>query len=331
MNQNRRLALKLAASSLALPGISACSAGASTTEANEQVSAAVARFAALPADTSCLIQADHPSSPWQIAHDADTPRFIGSAVKTFILAQYLKDIEDAKADPTQQLAVDDARRSLGSPILQQLSGTMAPTFVLEAMISHSDNTATDIALSEVSPSRVRKLIADAGLTSTRIPDSTRRLFSYIAGAPYGDDLGWAGMQQIEQGWTAGPMRSPLNDQETMMSSATDMVSWYRQALRGDPFKRPETLTEFKRIQNMADAIAHTVPSDIKAYGKGGSIDWDDFHCLSFPGQMRVAGAPVTFCFTINWTGPDEGVPSMTQQYIAAVASVLNEAALAITG
>jgi hypothetical protein len=33
--------------------------------------------------------------------------------------------------------------------------------------------------------------------------------------------------------------------------------------------------------------------------------------------------------TINWTGPDDGVATMTQSYMAAAADVLREAAQAI--
>ncbi len=68
--------------------------------------------------------------------------------------------------------------------------------------------------------------------------------------------------------------------------------------------------EFKRIQAMADSLALVVPPDTPAYGKGGSIDWGDFHCFSLPGQMIVRQVPVTFCFTINWTGPAESVGSV---------------------
>jgi beta-lactamase class A len=39
--------------------------------------------------------------------------------------------------------------------------------------------------------------------------------------------------------------------------------------------------------------------------------------------------PVTFCFTINWTGPDESVPSVFSTYKAAVAEALREAAQAL--
>jgi hypothetical protein len=66
-----------------------------------------------------------------------------------------------------------------------------------------------------------------------------------------------------------------------------------------------------------------------AYAKGGSIDWQDFHCLCVAGQMIVATVPITFCLTINWTGPDDGVATMTQSYMAAAADVLRGAAQAV--
>ena len=37
----------------------------------------------------------------------------------------------------------------------------------------------------------------------------------------------------------------------------------------------------------ADAIAMVVPADTVAYMKGGSIDWNGFHCLAVAGQMIV--------------------------------------------
>ena len=43
-------------------------------------------------------------------------------------------------------------------------------------------------------------------------------------------------------------------------------------------QKPDTLVEFKRIQAMATALSAVVPADTVAYGKGGSIDWMNFHC-----------------------------------------------------
>ena len=103
------------------------------------------------------------------------------------------------------------------------------------------------------------------------------------------------MQRVANGGLAGTPRRPLNDSGTMVSTAEEMVRWYQQALRGAFFEKPATLIEFKRIQGMAGLIAMVVPPDTVAYVKGGSIDWQDFHCLCVAGQMIVATVPITFC------------------------------------
>ncbi len=296
--------------------------------AGNGVQAAVERFAKLPA-ASCLVAADQPGKPWQVSHKPAARLFVGSAIKTFILAQYLRDVEAGRVSEGTQQTIDDAVRSLSSPVFLHLTGTTPAVAVLEAMIAHSDNTATDVAMAAVGADRVRALVAQAGLTRTQVPDSTRRLFSYLAGAAEGEDVGWAGMQRLAEASSVPASRPALNDRQTMASTAEDMVSWYRQALSGAFFQKPGTLVEFKRIQAMADPLVHVVPADMPAWGKGGSIDWQGFHCFCLPGQMIVGRVPVTFCFTINWTGPDDGVGAIFQSYKAAVADILKEAARAV--
>ena len=164
--------------------------------------------------------------------------------------------------------------------------------MLEAMIAHSDNTATDLATGKVGADRVRALIAQAGLASIRIPDSTRLFFSYILGAPAGVDLGWPGIVQAAQN-PPGPLRPPLNDVITLAGSARDFVSWYEQALQGAFFAKPETLSEFKRIQAMSVQIPLAVPPDTPAYAKGGELPRSHgfpLNAKSFAGQMVVGEA-----------------------------------------
>jgi len=83
---------------------------------------------------------------------------------------------------------------------------------------------------------------------------------------------------------------------------------------GRVFSKPETLAEFKRISAMADAMPAIAPEDTMAYGKGGSIDWEDFHCFCVAGQMVQPTQRSSFCFIVNWTGPDEGVADMFQKF-----------------
>lgn len=324
----RRVALKLTASVLAVPLVSGCGgssaeAAAVTAASPVSVTEAINSFGAMAPDTThCLVHVDAPGGAWRGGWQPDRQLFVGSAVKTFVLAQSIIDTANqfnGLTEDTQQV-VSDAVRSPGSPVLQHMNGTMPLRSVLEAMISHSDNTATDIAFAAVQAPRVRQLITRAGLANTQIPGSTRLFFSYLSGAPYGTDLGWNGLNAIPD---PNPNARPaVNDTESMRSTATDMVNWYRQTLGSPYFPNSGALTEYKRILAMADAISVIVPADIAAYGKGGSIDWEGFHALSFPGRMVVDGVPVSFCFTYNWTGAEGSTGAPFQLFAQRSSAVL---------
>ena len=283
-------------------------------------------FLQLPGKKSAQIDVDEATAPWRVTSEPDAELFVGSCFKTFVLAAYLQEVEAGRLDEFEQLAVDDSVRSLVSPVLQYLTGTTQARCALEAMIAHSDNTATDVAMKRVTPARVRQFISDAGLTKARIPDSTRRLFSYVAGAPQGEDLGWKAMEALVESKTpdTSKYRPALNDVESMAVPASEFVTYYKRALAGGFFQKPETLTEFKRIQAMADAIAMVVPADTVAYMKGGSIDWNGFHCLAVAGQMIVRDTPVTFALPYNWTDSDGDQKKLTDGYKDAVAGILSK-------
>jgi beta-lactamase class A len=74
-----------------------------------------------------------------------------------------------------------------------------------------------------------------------------------------------------------------------------------------------------------------VPDDVVGYGKGGSIDWEGFHALCLAGQMRTRDVPVSFCFTLNWSGG--GSDSMTRvgEFGTAVAAVLSQVNASVRG
>lgn len=327
----RRHALCSAAAAIAAPAIVACGGGSSFSSyaqtAPASVNNAVAEFAAMePETTGVLVRVAAPQTPWSAGHGTERKLFVASGVKTFILGQFLRDSETAGSSLNQNgpCEVSDRFRSLGSSVLVGLTGKTNYRTALEAMIAHSDNTATDIAMAAVSVDRVRALIAQAGLTQTQIPDSTRRMFSYLAGAPIGVDLGWLDMLKLQSGEGVGlPARKDvINGQESMLSTATEMVTWYQQALAGKYFTTPASLREFKRISAMATALWQTVPADTIAYGKGGSIDWEDFHALCLAGQMRVKDIPVSFCFTLNWTGGTLTSNTRLGDFGAAISKVL---------
>jgi beta-lactamase class A len=279
-------------------------------------------FLALPGSKGVAIEVDDPRRPWQIGHAADAVLFCGSCFKTFVLATYLQEVETGRLSESEQLPIDDRMRSTGGGVFDHLSGTAAARTILEAMIAHSDNTATDAAMRRVGVDKIRLFLANANLNGARIPDSTRRFFSYLAGYPAGVDMGFAGLKEMAAGKNGGTPREAINDEQTMVCPAAELVNYYKRALAGQFFQKEETLVEFKRIHSMADAIAIAVPPDTPAYLKGGSIDWAGFHCMAIAGQMIIGKTPVTFCLNLNWHDREGSEAAVVPAYKSAVAGVL---------
>ena len=281
-------------------------------------------FLSLPGNKSAQIDVETSQHPWRVAHDPDAPLFCGSCFKTFVLATYLQEVEAGRLSESEQLEIDDDIRSVGGEVFERLTGTAPARIVLEAMMAHSDNTATDAAMWRVGVDKVRAFLSNAGLVRARIPDSTRRFFSYVAGYPVGVDMGWAGLEAMKAGKNDRPTRPAINDQQTMVCPASDFVSYYKRALTGEFFRQKQTLTEFKRIHAMADAIAVVVPPDTPAYLKGGSISWDGFYCMATAGQMIVGATPITFCLILNWHERDGSEATVVSAYKQAVTDVLSQ-------
>jgi len=96
--------------------------------------------------------------------------FVRSAVKTFILAPTSREVEAGVLAEGAQRPIDDKVRSLVSPVFENLTGTTQLRSILEAMISHSDNTATDAALAACGVDKGRTLIARAEPAESKIDD-----------------------------------------------------------------------------------------------------------------------------------------------------------------
>lgn len=312
----RRPLLPLALASLA------SAAAAQSLPTDPGLAEAVRAFAALGDDTACLIEATSPRGQMRAAHREDAPLFVGSCIKTFILAAWLQEVEAGRLSLDERLAVDDGARAPVSPVLSDLNGTASARMVLEAMIAHSDNTATDIAIRRVGAARVREVIAKAGLAQTRIPDSTRVMIATLLGEPPGRDMAWPAISAALDNMSGRTLRPMVNPHQTMVSTSRDLVAWYEAALRGRYFTTAASLAEFKRIQAMATAMPQLAPADVIAYGKGGSITWNGQQALAVGGQMVAGPVRATFCFAINWNGDEATMAPMTQRVVAAARAAM---------
>ena len=235
--------------------------------------------------------------------------FCGSSFKAFVLCEVLRQLDApgvGRQLEEQGLALDESVWSPSSPVFNppKLSGEVSLRTTLEAMISHSDNTATDMALNLAGADKVRKLISRIGLKDTFIPDSTRQFFGYIFGAPNWQSVTWNEIDALLK--SDPPLAHPvINDTQTMVSTPDDFVSFYSRALHGEFFEHPQTLNGFRTILTTADAIARVIPIGVSAFLKGGSIDASPHHALCVAGGMYFSGRWTYFTTMINWENDAE--------------------------
>lgn len=280
-----------------------------------------------------LAPADAGRAEWSAALNPSDQFFVASAFKAYVLAEYLRQVE-AALDPggavplgqqltthlAEQWELDTSVFSLDSAVFNppNLTGKVQALTALEAMISRSDNTGTDMTLAHAGADRVREFISAIGLRNTRIPTSTRQFIGYITGEPNWQATTWAQLEADSH----YPPRPIINDQITMASTPDDFVSFYSRALQGEFFRYPETLAQFRAILSLADAIALAVPLGISAFLKGGAIAFESDHALSVAGGMYFPKRWAYFSMIINWTDAEANqAAQVQQQYIAAVNTI----------
>ncbi len=298
-------------------------------EAKEQASppAILSLFKSLPGEVAVKIHAPATNGKPEFLVESNSSKqmFAGSAIKTFILCEALRQADSpqvAKTLAAEQLALDASVWSVDSATFNppNLIGRVSERTALEAMILHSDNTGTDMCLKYVGPDKVREFVASAGLKSVMIPESTRAFFGYLLGAKDYKTFSW---EQICAAANQSIVNSPMNQVESLAGSADDFVSYYSRALQGEFFENKETLNEFRRILAMSDAIwLVPLPLGVSAFVKGGSIDVPGHHALCVPGAMLFDDRWVYFCLTINWNAAAETDPKTAGAFAAAASRAL---------
>lgn len=248
--------------------------------------------------------------------------FVASAIKTFVLCQALRRVDSPnlveKLEATS-VALDSTVWSPGAPTFNppHLTGVVSERTTLEAMITRSDNTATDMIFKLVGADNLRRFVASTGLKKTLVPDSTRAFAAYLFGAPNYLTITW---DELEDLLSEGKLVNPfLNHVQTLASAADDLVSYYSRALRGKFFTHKATLNEFRRILTLCDFIYLVpLPLGVSAYAKSGNADSPDFHARSIAGGLLVANRWIFFAFIINWYARRPSDPETVDQFFSAI-------------
>ena len=272
-----------------------------------------------------------------LSENAGQRLFVGSAIKAFVLCERLRQLdgpdilEKLTATDTTGAVVPGEFLTLDRSVWTADSATFNPPYLsgqvtertaMEAMILHSDNTATDMELKQAGPDRVRAFLAAAGLRSSAVPDSTRSFFGYLLGAPDYRTFSWAELLAASK--SDAPIRnSPLNDVETLASSADDLVTFYTKALSGGYFRDAATLRQFRNLLSLGDVINLVpFPLGISAFAKGGSIDVPGAHALCIPGGLKAGSRWIYFAAILNWAAPGPSDPATADRFVAAVRDAL---------
>jgi beta-lactamase class A len=285
-----------------------------------------AHFRGLPGTRAMKIWAPATASgpELRIAENAGEQLFIGSAIKAFVLCERLRqlDSEDvASRIVANQLALDESVWSADSASFNppHLTGKVSERSAMEAMILHSDNTATDMVLKATGPDRVRAFLAEAGLRNSLIPDSTRSFFGYLLGVPDYRSFTWAELLAAED---KPIVNAPLNPEQSLASSAEDLVAFYAASVQGGFFQHAATLQQYRNVLSLGDVIHRVLPLGGSAFAKGGSIDVRGYHALCAPGAVFLAGRWLYFAFILNWYSAAETDPATVARYLAAVQAAM---------
>jgi beta-lactamase class A len=327
MSQSRRVFLGALAAATATPWRTF---GATTQDSNSDFSAdalpgqILAPFKALPGINGVKIFAPATSTEPQLLVQLNPGRrmLVGSVIKSHILCATLRKAELQSGGigklGTKELVLDASVWSPASPVLNppNLIGMVSERTALEAMIMHSDNTGTDIALLETGYEYVQNFVNSIGLTQTQVPLSTRAYLGFLYGAPNYKRITWAEIEGFVNS-DAPFVNPPLNNTITLASSANDLISYYSRALVGDFFLNDATTEEFLRILSLASAVRLVVPLGATGFGKGGNVDTPGFHAYSFAGGMFFSKRWVFFSYTINWDAPAEHDPATVKKWQAA--------------
>ena len=327
MVSSRREFMTRAAGAAAVGMIPAALPATAATKEPPTQDAIAALFKSLPGEVSFKIYAPavNGKPEFQVASNSAQALFCGSAFKTFVLCEILRQADSPTVTRTiasQQVTLDADVWSLDSAVFNppNLIGKVSLRTAMEAMISHSDNTGTDMCLKYIGPDKVRSFVASMGLKSAVIPNSTRTFFGYLLGAKDYQTFTW---EQLGAAANSPIVNKALNPTESMACSADDFVSYYSRALQGEFFKNPQTLSQFRQILTWGDAIwLMPMPLGASCFLKGGSIDVAGFHALCVPGGMVFDDRWVYFCLTINWTAAAEKDPATVQAFAAAASRAM---------
>ena len=249
----------------------------------------------IAAAMTALVQTPNVSVAWSVRradgreteHQADAPMEAGSAFKAIVAAECCRQVERGDLDQGSHEGLDGA--------------TIALDEAVRAMVTASDNTATDLVIGRIGHEAVVRLTGELGLRDMRVPASVKELY-------------------------AEPEDEHIAAFTTTMR---DLRTFYDIAFREELFLEPATHRRFLAFLRGEDEEQGTPwPNEVTCYRKSGSLENEHLLAQAIAGAFTREGAVATWAFAINQRpSPLDGQPAMFD----AISQSLGVALSSITG
>lgn len=264
-----------------------------------------------------LISASDSHSHWSVGAKSDEQFNIASAFKVFIVAECLRQVEndlvtlEDRLELTESVRVPDNCKSLS----EYPDGSLIPIRqLLEAMISVSDNTATEMVMRRIGHENTLRMLRELGLTRTHFPASLRAMCAYAIGSDPGI-MYWELVKTCTAVKPPAMNRRAFDGEFGILSSPQDLVTFYQQAFSGRLFRKRVTVEIFKEIMHLEDtSFPFPWSPGVECYRKSGYLELPPYYASALAGITMSEGRQFHFAFCFNLEASND--EQLNQSYSA---------------
>lgn len=222
---------------------------------------------------------DHLDTDLVLGYNADELYPTASTLKTPLLYELYRQVEEGKIDLQERVTLSHANRVPGSGVLQDLDEGLQPTIrdLAELMIIVSDNWATDLLYDRLGKDAMAARIAELQLTNTYIPMTIREMFCTMAEQdPADPEVTFEALKEhLKHGNTGDGNLAYAGDPRNNVSSPRDMGKLMRLIHEGHEISEQsrDAIIKILKDQNFNTIIPGRLPvdKDIETAHKTGSI------------------------------------------------------------
>lgn len=209
-----------------------------------------------------------------LEHRANEMMEAGSTFKAIVAAETCRQVEEGRIDWADELVIRPEDRVPASAALENLAdgATVPLDEAVRIMLSHSDNTATDLVLGTVGHGSIVRLAESLGLSDMTIPVSTKELYA---------------RPEHEQG-------------DAFTTTMSDLRRFYDAIFKKALFVDTETHDRMLEFLHAEDQLQGTNwPNGVTCYRKSGSFESELLVAQAIAGTFSKDGRVATFAMSAN--------------------------------